>query len=67
MSDSKTLTEVVGRTPCRCNAGEVSVARAEDGRPCVLHTQPACKEFLEIDDPADFLLWLRTGERRDNN
>lgn len=60
--DKKVLAAVTENIPCRCGTGHFFIARGDDGMPSVVHSMPACKELLAIDDPADFLHWVRTGE-----
>lgn len=51
-----------GSIKCRCG-GDLATCETADGRAGVVHTLPTCAEFDEINDPADFLRWVRTGEK----
>lgn len=43
--------------PCLCG-GQVTASMGDDTTPpCVLHTAPACADFLKR-DPVEFLRWL---------
>lgn len=52
---------VAGPWPCRCGRGQVSIIETSDDRPGVVHTEPTCEKFNEIEDPVLFLRWVRTG------